>query len=145
MNQAVQIRDSLQRLNKLFSMIAIKEFEQVGITSPQIMVLRCILYEPKTIGQISNAVHLSYSTVSGIIDRLEREGFVQRTRDLDDRRVVWINKTEKFEEIKKQVPFFQEEYYAQMFQDLSEEEVNNIVSSLRLLITQLEKKVEEKQ
>lgn len=145
MSKTVLIRDYLHRLNKLVGTITAREFEQRGITLPQVLVLRCILCEPKTIGQISQAVHLSYSTVSGIIDRLEREQFVQRTRDTEDRRVVWISKTDKFDQIKKEAPLFQEEYTEQLLEGLSPQEIDNIISSLWLLITQLEKKVEEKQ
>ncbi|MGD8192175.1 MarR family winged helix-turn-helix transcriptional regulator [Brevibacillus ginsengisoli] len=144
MDKSILLGDYLRRLNKVVSCITTREFEQQGITMPQVLVLRTIFHEPKTIGQISSAVQLSYSTVSGIIDRLERDQLVHRTRDEEDRRVVWIHRTDKIEEIKKQVPFFQEELTARLFQDLTEEQIDNIVSALELLIHQLEKKVEEK-
>lgn len=144
LNKAVYIKDLLKKLNKLFEHIIYRELAQFGLTAPQIMVLRQICSEPKTIGQISKCVDLSYSTVSGIIDRLERQHFVARVRDTQDRRVVWIKKTDKMEEIKKQVPAFQDHYYTQLFQGLTETEMDHIVNSLQILITQLEKKVEEK-
>lgn len=144
MSKSIQISDYLQRLNKVVSAITTKEFEQRGITLPQVLVLRTIFHEPKTIGQISCAVHLSYSTVSGIIDRLERDQFVRRTRDEEDRRVVWIHRTDKIEEIKRTVPFFQEDHAASLLEGLTKDQIDHIASSLELLITQLEKKVEEK-
>lgn len=142
MKKATMIRDLLKKLNKSFESILRKEFEQFGLTYPQLLVLRQIVDEPKTIGHISKTISLSYSTVSGIIDRLERDGWVLRIRDRDDRRVVWIKKTEKIEETKKQI--FRENYYAQLLQELEEEELDRIVHALETLTRQLEKKVEEK-
>lgn len=63
MNKPVVIRDLLKRLNKTINMIAARELEKVGLTYPQLMVLRHLKDEMLTIGQISKAVDLSYSTV----------------------------------------------------------------------------------
>ncbi|MFM1653920.1 MarR family transcriptional regulator [Brevibacillus sp. B_LB10_24] len=144
MGKAAIIRDLLRNLNKLMGLIVSKELAEFGLTMPQMMVLRCVMNERKTIGQISCEVQLSYSTVSGIIDRLERDNFVQRSRDHEDRRVVWITKTDKFAQIKKQVPLFQEEYYSQMLLGLTDSQLDNTITTLQMLTIQLEKKVEEK-
>ena len=118
--------------------------EGIGLTFPQIAVLKSTAKGAKTVGQISQAVGLSNSTVSGIIDRLERDGFVERKRSEDDRRVVRIQHTSKVEEFKKEVPVFQDDYYIQLFNDISEVQWEQIFQSLHILTTQLEKKVEEK-
>ena len=86
---------------------------------------------------------LSYSTVSGIIDRLEREELVERERDEQDRRVVWIRTTPKLKEFKNQVPIFSEEFYNEMFRDFSEGELDSIIITLETLIQKIEK-AEEK-
>jgi DNA-binding MarR family transcriptional regulator len=138
------IRDLLKKLNKAFRTIVAKELAKFGLTMPQFMVLKEIADKPKTIGQISQAVDLSYSTVSGIIDRLEREQLVERVRDQDDRRVIWIKQTNKFEELKKQIPFTREEFYAQLLQGLAEDELDSIIHAMQMLITKLEAKAEEK-
>jgi DNA-binding MarR family transcriptional regulator len=139
MNKPVYIRDLLKRLNKTFSTIATRELEKVGVTVPQMLVLRQVFEEPKTIGQICKAVDLSYSTVSGIIDRLEREQLVERVRDEKDRRVVWIRKTGKVKEFFNSVGFFSGEFYNKLFQDFSDKELDKIVHTLETLIAKLEK------
>ncbi|MEW9668524.1 MarR family winged helix-turn-helix transcriptional regulator [Ammoniphilus sp. 3BR4] len=138
------LRELLKKLNKSVELAITRELSEYGITLPQLLVLRKIATGPKTIGDISKSISLSYSTVSGIIDRLEREKLVRRIRDEEDRRVVWIQKTEKVEEIKKQAPVFQESYYAYLFEGLTEDEMDQIIQSLELLTMILEKKVEEK-
>ncbi|QRG68965.1 MarR family winged helix-turn-helix transcriptional regulator [Brevibacillus choshinensis] len=138
MNKPLHIRDLLKRLNKTFGTMATKELCKYGLTVPQLVVIRQISMEPKTIGQLSKAVDLSYSTVSGIIDRLEREQLVERIRDENDRRVVWIRKTEKISELFEKVDLLSGEFYKQHFNSFSEEELNNIINSLEVLVTKLE-------
>ncbi|MDF2684062.1 MAG: MarR family transcriptional regulator [Brevibacillus sp.] len=138
MNKPLHIRELLKRLNKTFSTMATKELCKFGLTVPQLVLIRHIMTEPKTIGQLSKAVDLSYSTVSGIIDRLEREQLVERVRDENDRRVVWIRKTEKITELFEKVNLLSGEIYKQHFNSFSEEELNNIINSLEALVTKLE-------
>lgn len=144
MTKGMVIRDLLKKLNRSFGSLITRDLVEFGITVPQGLVLKQISDGPKTIGQLSQSIGLSYSTISGIIDRLERDGWVMRIRDDADRRVIWIQKTIKVEEIKRQIPVFQENYYTELFRDLSEQELDQIVDSLVKLTRQLEKKEEEK-
>ncbi|TGU57381.1 MarR family transcriptional regulator, partial [Mesorhizobium sp. M00.F.Ca.ET.186.01.1.1] len=52
----------------------------------------------KTMGEICKAVDLSYSTTSGLINRMEQENLVRRFRDQTDRRIVWVSLTERVSE-----------------------------------------------
>jgi DNA-binding MarR family transcriptional regulator len=139
MSKPILVRDLLKRLNKTITTMATRELGKFGLTVPQLMVLRQIKCEPKTIGQISKAVDLSYSTVSGIIDRLEREQLVERVRDEKDRRVIWIRGTGKVKEKVEQVPIFSEEFYNKLFADISDAEMDQIVNALETLIEKLER------
>jgi DNA-binding MarR family transcriptional regulator len=121
-----------------------KDLKEIGLTKPQIQTLGTVYLDRKTIGQISESSELSYSTVSGIIDRLERDGWIERIRDESDRRIVWIQKTDKFDLIKDKLKLFQESFYENLLSDISEDELEAIIHSLGLLTTYLEKKVEEK-
>jgi len=143
MKKPTVIRDLLNRLNKTINTVTARELGKFGLTLPQLLVIRQLVHERKTIGQISKAVDLSYSTVSGIIDRLEREELVERERDEQDRRVVWIRTTPKLKEFKNQVPIFSEEFYNEMFRDFSEGELDSIIITLETLIQKIEK-AEEK-
>lgn len=144
MHCAIKIKEKLRVLNKKMNALITKDLEGMGLTFPQIAVIKSTAQGAKTVGQISQAVGLSNSTVSGIIDRLERDGFVERKRCEEDRRVVRIQHTSKVEEVRKQVPVFRDEYYIQLFEDIPEEELEQIYTSLCILTTQLEKKGEGK-
>jgi DNA-binding MarR family transcriptional regulator len=46
-------------------------------------------------GELSRATGLSSAATTSMIDRLERKGFVRRTREADDRRQVLVEMTEE--------------------------------------------------
>jgi DNA-binding MarR family transcriptional regulator len=44
-----------------------------------------------TASQLAEETSLSTGTITGVVDRLEKAGYVRRKRDKDDRRLVFIN------------------------------------------------------
>jgi DNA-binding MarR family transcriptional regulator len=70
--------------------------EEHGLTGSQLWVLKMI--EPVqrlSLSELSERIRAKNSTVTGIIDRMERDGLVARKRSDDDRRVVHIELTSK--------------------------------------------------
>lgn len=126
----------LKKINKQIMHISRQEFKQFGITMPQALVLKEISHEPKMISQISEAVDLSKSTVSGIVDRLEKNGWVTRQRDLNDRRAVWIYKTDKINEVTKRNFTLQEE----IFEGVPQAEIDTVIRTLQLILKHLEER-----
>jgi MarR family transcriptional regulator, organic hydroperoxide resistance regulator len=51
--------------------------------------------ETCTMSEIANALGVSLSAITGIIDRMVKHGFVKRLRDDSDRRLVLVQLTEK--------------------------------------------------
>ena len=79
--------------------------EQYGVTVPQCGVLRVLQHGgSQPIGNLSSRLFLSMSTVSGIVDRLERAGLVARERALSDRRVVQVGLTAAGVELCERLP-----------------------------------------
>ena len=79
-----------------------KSFESSELTMPQSVIAFTLIKNGKMkISDLSDRVNLSNSTVSGIIDRLEKQGYVERVRSAEDRRTVYVNVTNKFEEAHK--------------------------------------------
>jgi len=65
------------------------------ITGPQLVCLIDVAaHEPTTATAIGRRVHLSASTVVGILDRLESKHLVTRKRDDQDRRLVYVTITD---------------------------------------------------
>lgn len=134
----------LRQLTRYHKESLTRRIHCLGLTPPQFMTLHQIMKEPKTIGQIVDAVDLSYSTVSGIIDRLERDGWIERVKDEVDRRVTWIYMSEKKRARFEEKSFFHESNYSKFLNGFSEEELVIIHNSFDLITRHLEKKVEER-
>jgi DNA-binding MarR family transcriptional regulator len=65
-----------------------------GLTAPQISVLRALVEnEGLSLKDLSARVGLAHSTVSSIVDRLERKGLVRRQASAADRRFTCIHPT----------------------------------------------------
>lgn len=95
MKELIQLAKLLREASALFSSISKKELDTGDVTWQQVLILEQIEKGPKTMGDISKAVDLSYSTTSGLINRLEQENLVRRFRDKSDRRIVWVSLTER--------------------------------------------------
>jgi MarR family 2-MHQ and catechol resistance regulon transcriptional repressor len=72
-------------------------FREFGLTSSQYNVLRILRGEGKPMPSLEIAERMIQvvPAMTGLIDRLENQGFVERRRCEDDRRVVYIKITEK--------------------------------------------------
>ena len=72
-----------------------KLFKEYGISEPQYNALRILQGEqqPMQIYQIAERMVSPQSDISRLIERLDKSGWVQRTRCREDRRVVWIQLT----------------------------------------------------
>jgi DNA-binding MarR family transcriptional regulator len=78
---------------------------RADLTGPQLTVVKML----ETVGDLSlsdlsDRIRAQNSTVTGIIDRMEREGLVVRARSTEDKRVVHIKLTEKGGRIAREIP-----------------------------------------
>ncbi len=116
-----------RRLNKCY-----------GLTVPQIVCLYEIHENGiMTLSSLSKKVYLSMSTLVGVIDRLEEKEFVRRTRDSKDRRIIYIDITEKGNEFVKAAPYLLHNRLHENLQVLSEEEQLTLANSINLLVNLL--------
>lgn len=77
-----------------------KHFKDLNLTGPQMLVAITLIHNGKMkISDLSKKMNLSNSTISGIVDRMEKQGSVKRIRSKDDRRVVYVDVTSKFKKL----------------------------------------------
>ena len=82
------------------------EYARGDVTGPQRLVMHAlVLSEGLSLKELSAKVSLAHSTVSGIVDRLEKKGFVSRQVLESDRRVTHIKVTKPVRQfMEKQAP-----------------------------------------
>lgn len=65
------------------------EVEQGNLTGPQRLVMSVIVrHDGISLKQLSQAISLAHSTVSGIVDRLAKQGLIERKTDEKDGRLT---------------------------------------------------------
>lgn len=75
------------------------------LTGPQLVCLLEIKdHEPIPVGSIAKMIHLSPSTVIGILDRLETKKLIRRQRDKIDRRRVYVTLTKEGKLLSENAP-----------------------------------------
>ncbi len=71
--------------------IQAKLWQLAEITLIQVQVLRALRDGPQTLGRLGQSIGLSPTSVTRVVDRLERRGLVSRRRESDDRRLVCLH------------------------------------------------------
>jgi len=104
---------------------------EVGLTGPQLTVIKLLeTFGDLSLSSLSERIRAQNSTVTGIIDRMEREELVVRERSTSDRRVVLIKLTPKGKELARSVDVQPMEIFRGALASLTKDEVTQLVRIL---------------
>ncbi|MCI1945761.1 MarR family winged helix-turn-helix transcriptional regulator [Clostridium luticellarii] len=96
----IRLLRTIKRVMKNAHKIMAQHFKELNLTGPQLFVVMNLIRHGKMkISDLSEKMSLSNSTVSGIIDRLEKQNIVKRARSREDRRIVYVEVTPEFKKI----------------------------------------------
>lgn len=71
-------------------------FEPISLPPSQVIALVSIQERKQcSLTDLCKEMHVTAPTVTGIVDRLERDGYVKRVHDTSDRRVIHVILTQK--------------------------------------------------
>lgn len=105
-----------------------------GLTGPQISVLKILeAMGDLSLTELSEKMSARNSTITGIVDRMERDGLVVRERSQSDRRVVLIRATEKGMSLASSVPVSAMEVFGAALRSLEDDDrraLRRILSTL---------------
>lgn len=105
-----------------------------GITPPQFVAMQWLFEEgDMTIGELSNKMYLAFSTTTDLIDRLEKNQLVKRTKDEKDRRVVRVHLLEEGVRIIDEVIKKRQQYLAGLLVNFEPEEREELQQYLQKL------------
>ena len=91
---AEQITFDLRVIRRLLHRPIESEMAKGELTAPQMAVMQVVVRaEGISLKDLSREVGLAHSTVSGIVDRLERRGMLERRADGGDGRLVRLHPT----------------------------------------------------
>ncbi|WP_437969696.1 MarR family transcriptional regulator [Sorangium sp. So ce260] len=109
-----------------------------GLTGPQLTILKLLeSFQDLSLSTLSERIRAQNSTVTGIVDRMEREGLVRRERSKADRRVVHIRLSEKGARLAREIQVEPMEIFRGALLSLSSTDLRDL---LRIL-TKLQRQV----
>lgn len=89
------LAETLVRVSRVVQAVFADVARQNDLT-PQQTQLLCILHNgPVGMGELGRLLHLEKSSLTGLIDRVERRGLVARVRDENDRRALRVAVTDE--------------------------------------------------
>lgn len=139
MDRLEQVLRSLRRVIRATDLHSKHLAKISGLTAPQILLLQAIRkLEGAAIGQLANEVSLSQATVTSILDRLEKKGYIERERSTVDKRKVHVQLTECGFEILRGAPMPLQEQFARQFNDLQEWEQTMIIAALQRVASMMD-------
>jgi MarR family transcriptional regulator, organic hydroperoxide resistance regulator len=134
MNAEECIFFQLAKANQAGARFWFKKVSALDLTAVQGMVIRFLYDNDRlTSSELGKMTDLDSATLTGVLDRLEAGGFVERRQNLEDRRSIRIHLTEKGRTTGKKVARLMEEANREFFHDFNaSEEV-----ALRSLLTRI--------
>lgn len=102
------------------------------VTLPQFDVLSELEHagEALTMSQLSNNLMVSNGNVTGVVDRLERDGYVRRAASPTDRRVQYIELTDHGVNAFREMASVHERWITDLFSDLTANEIKTLIAGL---------------
>jgi MarR family transcriptional regulator, organic hydroperoxide resistance regulator len=134
-----EIIQSLRRIIKSLQDYSQTVSNHFGITGPQLWALKTIHQMGSlAVGELSEGMYLHPSTVSGVVARLEKKGYVIRDRTEKDRRVVKVRLTPKGKILARKAPNPVQGKMIYGLRKLKKERLDLICESVRELVGVME-------
>lgn len=141
--QADEIIEIFKSIRRSIGFKSEKSAKKYGFTAPQIGVIFHLYMMPSiTLQALSEHMNLTKSTVSGIVDRLEKQGVVTREIPKDNRRIVKLSISEEFEknnDICKMKKEFMGDFISESIKNADPKEVEKMIYGLKQLSILLNK------
>ncbi|MCI2811137.1 MarR family winged helix-turn-helix transcriptional regulator [Eoetvoesiella caeni] len=136
----LRILRALRRITRSIALHSRQLAACSNITAPQLICLRAVIDngQPITATAISREIHVSPSTVVGILDRLEDKGLVRRERGREDRRIVFVSATQAGVDLAANTPSPMQKKMADALNELPELEQATITLSLERIVRLME-------
>lgn len=138
-DRTIRIEENLRRVCYKIKKKGREILNDVDITPPQFEALQYLRNEENlTIGELSSRMYLACSTVTDLLDRMERNELVRRVKDENDRRIVRIVVLQKGHDLIKLVMENRITYVESILSQLDETVIDAIDEGFRIFNEKVE-------
>ena len=134
------IGELLQKAVRTFQIFEREQIRVHGFTNSQCyLLLEIDKHHTLSMNEISEKMRLEISTITRIMNNLVRDGLVLRNRSTYDKRVVEAVLTEEGKEVAQNLQQSIGNYYKNVISNLPSGHVREVMGTVELLVTALEK------
>lgn len=141
MDQYMLILEKIRRIVRSINLESKRIQKAHGISIPQLLCLNFLNHQTDfkaSHKEIKNFLQLNASTLTGIVNRLEKKGYVARLPKKDDKRVEYIIITGRGSELLENIPEPLHEKLSERLQKLSSRELQQLIHSFDMIINLLD-------
>ena len=130
---------AIRRLMRAVDLHSRRLVDEYGLTGPQLATLQeAAKAGPVAASALARAVHLSSATMTGILNRLEKRGFVERARGEMDRRTVMVSITDIGREVLARAPSLLQDRFRQELSGLETWEQMMMLANLQRIASMMD-------
>lgn len=123
--------------SKIYNVI-LNELKDEKLTPQQIIILKYLGHHGEmTVSEICTSMSLSKGTVSGILNRMEKQNFIKKIKYENDKRNTYISFTEEGLELAKKVMVNFNRGFNKIFKDINVQELEETKESLEQFIQKI--------
>jgi DNA-binding MarR family transcriptional regulator len=120
---ADRVGELMPAISREFLRSQTMDFYKVKITLPQCVILGTLdKNEESNMSELAKGMNVTTAAMTGVIDRLVRDGYVTRENDPDDRRVIKVRLTAKGDKVAKMLHEHRRQMTMKLLGVLSEQE-----------------------
>ncbi|OWP55113.1 MAG: hypothetical protein B2I18_02300 [Cuniculiplasma sp. C_DKE] len=119
-----------------------KKFDEVGSNVLEYRILR-ILVETgkKTMANLADLNFVTQAWITGMTDKMEEKGYVKRVRSSDDRRVIYVELTEKGKEFIEKMRKVHDDFLKSLLSFIPPEDTSKMADIIETFSDELGKRV----
>ena len=127
-----EVLRALRQIIRAIDLNSKKILKKYNLTGPQLLILKELAeYGSCPVGTLAKKVSLSHATVTEIVDRLQKKGYVKREKSVQDKRKVFVVLEDMAEEVLAKKPSLIQEEFVDEFVELPDWEQNLILSNFQ--------------
>lgn len=139
-NPGFEIAMLIREINSKLNFKITNELKTSGLTVPQITIVKLLSHHKRlTVTEISEKMSLTKATVSGILDRLEGMDIITRVRSEEDRRVVFVEFSDRGRKLAYEFKETINNCFEEIFKEVDKETLDKIINGLSNILGILDK------
>ena len=113
---------------------AFRQWLRVSLSLVHLHVLTVLEADgPLAMSRLAEALDVSVASATGIVDRMEQRGLVERRREPDDRRVILVHPTDKGNAVFRDMAKERRKHLAALLDRMTDAELEGFLTGLRAM------------